>query len=64
MSEEVEKEKSGVLHSVAMFFDRILESKSSSNILIVVLVILAALPLGGIAFAAIHAAVPQDVQSN
>ncbi len=57
MSAHREEKPSGV----SGVFERILESKSSANILIIVLIILAALPLSGIAIAAIQGAAPQEI---
>ena len=64
MSDDTQEKKTGVLHSVTMFFERVLESKSSSNILIVVLIVLAALPLSTIAITVVRAAAPQAHASN
>lgn len=58
MSDDAREEKTGIFHLIAMFFERVLESKTSANLLILVLLILAALPISGIGIAVTRAAAP------
>lgn len=62
MSDITGGEKTGIFRSALMFFERVLESRSGSNILIVILIVLAALPLLGIGVVTTRAAAPQDIQ--
>ncbi len=64
MSIKTNEEKSGVVHSTQVIFGKILESRTSSNILIIVLILLAALPLFGVGIMTTSAAAPQDIEDN
>ena len=62
MSDDREEEKTGIFQIVYAFYERILESKTSANLLIIALLILAALPIMGIGIAVTRAAAPAHTQ--
>jgi len=64
MLPEGEKNDSGVVSTVVDFYERIMESNTSANILIIILIILAALPMLGIGIVATRGAAPADLADS
>jgi hypothetical protein len=64
MVNDAEEKTTGIFQIIYAYYERILESKTSSNLFIIALLILIALPIAGIGIAVTRAAAPVHAQEE